>query len=61
MNILKREADPGRVDVVQHYAEASSRNPGQVDVGLDPLTHRIREHGPEVVGAGGENSPVCLE
>ena len=53
MNILEREADPSRVDVLQHDAEAPRGNPGQVDVGLDPLTHGVREHGPEVVGAGG--------
>ena len=53
MNILEREADPSRVHVLQHDAEAPRGNPGQVDVGLDPLTHGVREHGPEVVGAGG--------
>ena len=61
MNILEREADPGRVNVVQHYAEATRRNPGQVDVSLDPLSHGVGEHGPEVVRTGGQNSPVCLE
>ena len=61
MNILQRQTDPRRVDVVQDDAQAPGGDAGQVDVGLQAFTHRVGEHCPEVIGRCRENSPVSLK
>lgn len=61
LHVGKAERELGRVDVVKEILYAGRRHSRELDVGLGALTHRVREHGVEVVGAGGKNHAMGLK